>query len=530
LLLLYVILISALLPVQSATATGRIEGIVCEVDSCAPVKGARVTIEPLGPTGTTQMVRADDSGIFQFSGVPAGRYELQVEAAGFRSVAALPIVTVADGTRAQDVKLFMHGLGSISGRAVDPVGKPLPFAHVEALVYQSANYFELGSFRTIAAADSDSRGGFSLSNLGSDQYLIRIRTTSRLAGDPYPPTYFPGTTDPDKAEKIRLGAGANIDGIELKLSTRGVHLAGSFVTEGGKAAPAMAYLVRRTAAVPIVDSNFSSDSMAEQFDIGTVPPGSYWLYAVTDLDTTKKTTSNNNHSPQWVRIPIEIGEQDLSGILVSIQPAGSLHVHVRFSDDSTNRETTTFSANAFNLWSKERPPVSWNPSAEDIGPNQFDYVHFSEITCFFGFLSDELFISKLTLEGHDITSMGFSSAPGEERLLEVIVSNAGGAITGRIRDVDGKPVTDSRVVLLASPELRANPAFGKLAVTSDTGEFRMQAIAPGEYTIMAFSAEEQSTSRENYERFERFGQHVHIAANAELKVDLVTIPTDSRPD
>jgi hypothetical protein len=451
-----------------------------------------------------------------------------VEAAGFRPVAALPIVTIGEGTRAEDLKLLMHALGSISGRAVDLDGKPLPFAHVEAMVYQSALSFELGSFRTISGADADDRGGFRLSDLGSNEYLIRIRPASQLAGNPYPPTYFPGTADPNRAEKIRLAAGAHIDGIELKLSTQGVHVAGRFVTDGGKAVPAMAYLVRRTAAIPVADSNFSSDSRAEQFDIATVPPGSYWLYAVTDLDTTKKTTSNNPHSPQWVRIPIEIGDRDLRGVLVPIRQAGSLHVHVRFSDDSTNQETASFSANAFHLSSREgRPPVNWNPSAQDIGPGQFEYVHFSEINCFFGFLSDEWFISKLMLEGHDVTSSGFSSAPGEERLLEVIVSNAGGAITGRITDVDGKPAADSRVVLLASPQLRANPAFGKLAVASDTGEFRIQAIAPGEYIIMAFSAEEQPTPQ-NYERFERFGQNVQIGANVESKVHLVAIPTDAK--
>lgn len=96
-----------------------------------------------------------------------------------------------------------------------------------------------------------------------------------------------------------------------------------FVADGGKAVPAMAYLVRPTAAMPVADSNFSSDLMAEQFDIPSVPPGLYWLCAVTDLDTTKNTTSNNHHSPPWVRSPIEIGDRDLRGVLVPIWPAGS---------------------------------------------------------------------------------------------------------------------------------------------------------------------------------------------------------------
>jgi hypothetical protein len=60
-----------------------------------------------------------------------------------------------------------------------------------------------------------------------------------------------------------------------------------------------------------------------------------------------------------------------------------------------------------------------------------------------------------------------------------------------------------------------------------TGEFRIEAIAPGEYTAIAFPPEEQSApifldNMQRVESYERYGQHLQIAAHVESRMDLVT--------
>jgi hypothetical protein len=164
--------------------------------------------------------------------------------------------------------------------------------------------------------------------------------------------------------------------------------------------------------------------------------------------------------------------------------------------------------------------------ADDNG--EFEYAHISELKCFFRLSSDEWFISQLILEGRDVTSSGFSAAPGEDRPLEVVISNAGGTLCGFLKDGQDKPLPGARVVLLPDGSLRANPAFEKIALADDSGEFRIETIAPGEYTAIAFAPEEQSApiflgNAQWVERYERYGQHVQIAAHVESRMDFVTI-------
>jgi hypothetical protein len=74
--------------------------------------------------------------------------------------------------------------------------------------------------------------------------------------------------------------------------------------------------------------------------------------------------------------------------------------------------------------------------------------------------------------------------------------------------------------------LRANPAFIRTALANATGEFRIETIAPGEYTAIAFPPEVQPAPMfldniQWVEGYERYGQHLQIAAHVESRMDLV---------
>jgi hypothetical protein len=150
------------------------------------------------------------------------------------------------------------------------------------------------------------------------------------------------------------------------------------------------------------------------------------------------------------------------------------------------------------------------------------------VKCFFTLLSDEWFISQLLLEGRDVTSSGFSAVPGEDRRLDVVISNAGGRLTGLLKDRQDKPVPGGRVVLLRGESHGANPAVTKIALADDAGEFHIEAIAPGDYTAIAFPPEEQSVplfleDAQWVENYERYGQHLQLTPHILSRIDLVTI-------
>src|SRR5215469_5324676 len=217
--------------------SGRIQGTVCELDGCSPIKGARVTIEPTNSVGLKRIVTTDDAGGFQFSYLPAGRYVLEADAKDFIAVAALPLIAIGDGGRAEDVKVFMRPFGSISGQAVDENDKPVAFAQVAATSAPP---------RISATATADDHGKFRVAGLASGEYILRIAAPADAPGmRDYLSVFYPGTTNGAAAERIFIEPGTHIEGIVLKFSSRGVRITGRFVSDSGKPVQALARLVPR---------------------------------------------------------------------------------------------------------------------------------------------------------------------------------------------------------------------------------------------------------------------------------------------
>src|SRR5262245_16748817 len=98
-------------------AAGSIEGTVCEVQTCKPIAGARLVVRINGPQGLRRTTISTLAGIFRFPPLPAGRYQLDVEADGYAVSGILPVVAITDGGIAPDIKIEMRALGIISGHA-----------------------------------------------------------------------------------------------------------------------------------------------------------------------------------------------------------------------------------------------------------------------------------------------------------------------------------------------------------------------------------------------------------------------------
>src|SRR5215468_1262656 len=299
-----------------AGPSGTIEGIVCQIDGCRPIAGARISLE-LPNSNEKRTVTSSENGAFHFSQLPAGRYELQAEAKDFSPVAVMPLVALANGGRAEDITVYMRALGSISGRAIDENGRPLAMAHVEALALEKD--IHLATLGPVARTDTDERGEFHITGLSANEYLVRIE------GE-FPPTFYPDTTNPDAAERIVITGGTPVTGINIKLITCGVRVSGRFVSETGEPARAAAYLIPRMAASPISPITFGSEDINPTFQIRGVPPGSYYLYAVSEFKAP----------PQWVRFPVDVAAKDIDNLTVRIAPNGSINGRVVFAPDATN--------------------------------------------------------------------------------------------------------------------------------------------------------------------------------------------------
>src|SRR5436190_772673 len=113
-----------------ATPTGRITGRVVASDNGRPVKRARVFVTAVELPGGRGLL-TDDSGVFDLTELPAGRYTLTVSKSGFvalsygqrRPLQAGTPLQLADGQQLKGVDFRLPRGGVIAGRILDEEGE-----------------------------------------------------------------------------------------------------------------------------------------------------------------------------------------------------------------------------------------------------------------------------------------------------------------------------------------------------------------------------------------------------------------------
>ncbi len=519
------VLISAI-PMQGPIAgtPGTIQGKVCEVKTCKPIAGARLVLTIAGSRRTAV---TDLAGTFRFSQLPPGNYQLlAVEADNYSLQDILPrLVPVADGANIDAIRIEMRAQGTISGRALDENGEPLTGARIETLTYRTQG--RLLMLTPGASSDTDDHGQFRISGLDPDEYYLRITPPiDRVIKNTYPFTYYPNTTDPAGAAKISVTAGDEITGIDLKLPSHGVKVRGNVVQAKNTTDRIFVYLLARSSSVPVlpfVNVN-NADQTNDEFELRGVAPGSYYLYAIIGRN-------NPQTGIEWVRLPLEVGDKDVDDVTIAILPPGNIKGRVSVAADADgpppDLSNIAFAANTIEVV-PATPRVGANINIKKSG--EFEIPRFSEMKLFMGRTAAEgWFYSSVRLDGNDVLTTGFSVAAGKDTFLDLVISNAGGTLTGVIKDQHQNPVPAGRIALLPEPSLRTNPFLVKTGVAIERGEFTLEMIPPGEYTAIAFADEDQFTPTflrdlQSVEKYERFGQHVHIGARETTRIDLTVAP------
>src|SRR6266545_2522188 len=122
---------------------GRISGRVLAADNGRPVKRARVFATAAELPGGRGML-TDDSGVFDLTELPAGRYTLTVSKSGFvalsygqrRPLQAGTPLQLNDGQQLRGVDFQLPRGSAIAGRVLDEDGDAMPGVAVRVMRYQ----------------------------------------------------------------------------------------------------------------------------------------------------------------------------------------------------------------------------------------------------------------------------------------------------------------------------------------------------------------------------------------------------------
>ena len=325
-------------PPIPATGNGSVSGVVLNSASGTPLPRAYVTLMVFGNTGVQSFGAVTDTeGKFTIGALPPGQLSLNLEHVGFIAPATgnrLPDPQLRADEKKEGLKLTLTPTGAISGRVLDAEGGPVQGAIVSLD----------GAPSGVNPATSDEKGQFRISGVPPGLYRVaanpavmpfpsEIRTdgTSEVH---YARTYYPATLTVKDGQRLELRAGAEAEGIDIRLvRTPVVSISGKVLD-----APAGGKIVVRamaSAATGYGSQMAPSVKPDGSFQFWQLDPGKYTLVA-----TSAPQGSGLQNGVQSAPVDVEVSGHDIEHIeLPMIQPF-DVTVQLGFADPKAREAPT----------------------------------------------------------------------------------------------------------------------------------------------------------------------------------------------
>jgi hypothetical protein len=491
--------------------------------------GPRAAIANAAPIAAV----SDSAGVFIVRNVPAGEHYVRAQLQnyfgavvnGTRPPGASEIAIVT-GQQTTEVRLSLIRGGTISGRVLDPTGKPLQNSPVQAL--QSAYDNGVPSLQIANVKPTDDRGEFRLGVLAPGEYYIAVTPApagarggaspaNAPAGEIAITTMYPSATDASKAIPIVLHAGEDLSGMNiqlrsvptLKISGRVAHTLPSAppAAPRGGVRPLLAVVglaPRDKPALPdLLGAGVGVNAAADgTFEIQNVPPGSYDLFArlpvangwgglapperaTTPLAFGRTSVEVRGGNVEGVTIVVHQGVDVKGRIAVDGQPPAANSI--RFSltpDDSATRVGEMQISNTFGQIAQYPPKVEQDGSFTiPVIPEGHYRLQVS-----FTSLATTSYIADIRQGAASIFDTGVTVGTEAGNPIEVLVNTNGGTIEGNVRTTGRNPLPRATVVLVPPLSRRQNSALYRIVQSDAQGRFVITGVAPGSWKLFAWES------------------------------------------
>jgi protocatechuate 3,4-dioxygenase beta subunit len=470
----------------------KIAGTVVNAVTGAPLARAKVTLADTRYRAGQIAIQADETGHFEFAGLPPGKYALQGSRAGFLLTSyeqheqySTAIVT-GPVFQTDNLVLRLMPMAMITGHVLDESGDPVRHAAVRVFIDDHSG--GLSRVRPIGGATTDDRGYFDVGVLPPGTYFAEVyakpwyavHPLTALGGDSaqhvspaldvvYPITYYGGATESDGAAPIEL-KGGEIQDINFRLTpvpalhftihtNPGNERADGFVRMPMLSKPIFGAMEN----VPVAEMRTASGAI----EISGVPPGRYEL---------RTFGSQPNDAEQFGEVDLERSGQELRATQGEI--LGQLKVTLRLPEDEALPRQYGVA-----LRDAKQTVVAWQsgkPNGEVhfelLRPGKYDIVVQSP---------EAQFVVRRTIAATGEASVGNTVNVSSGSPLEITAELAVGEVhIAGIAQKDGKPIAGVMVALVpADPE--AHVEWFRRDQSDFDGTFSLRGVVPGNYTVVA---------------------------------------------
>src|SRR5580765_5801096 len=505
---------------------GRITGRVLAADNGRPVKRARVFATAAELPGGRGML-TDDSGVFDLTELPAGRYSLSVSKSGFvalsygqrRPLQAGTPLQLADGQQMKGIEFQLPRGSVISGHVLDEDGDAMPGVMVRVMRYQ---YLQ-GEKRLTPAGNgqTDDKGMYRVWGLMPGEYYVNAIARGGGGGGPfggpggpggfggrggrggapgaggapdqeqinYAPTYYPGVPSVAEAKPVNVGLSQEVLDISFNMQlVRVSRISGTVANpDGTSVTSGNVNLMSDTGGGRgnQIGMNFGGRIQWDgAFTIGNVAPGRYILRARGD----------DSEVPQFAAQPISVTGDDLSDVIVTLSAGATISGTVSFlPGGSPAPDYTQFRITAPSTDQSEFGPQS-NARVDKDGHFSINGVSAGAHLIRPSNGSRTWILKSVTVGDRDVTDAPFPVRSGENLAnVAVVFTDKYSEINGTLTTENGTPVPEYTVLAFPADPALWRPQSRQIATArpDQTGKYRIRGLPPGDYYLATVDPSQQ---------------------------------------
>ncbi len=485
---------------QPSTPAGkyRIAGTVVSKTDGHPLARTRITLrDARAPQKFESLITAED-GKFEFTGVPAGKYDLHGEKRGFISASynqheqfSTALVTGA-GLETESVVLRLAPAAIITGKVLDEAGDPVRRATVT--LYYNDHTSGVDQIRQANGAQTDDQGAFEMSSLMPGTYFLSANAKPWYATHPmseptnsgsepqapaeildrpsldrsldvaYPVTYYPDVTDADSATPIPIRGGERLQ-VEIHLNpVPALHLLFRVPNNGNKGD-----------IFPRLEQPAFDGSTFLQADIvHTVSPG---LVEITGVPAGRYNVhfygAGSGIQMNGVELAKNGDEIDasaaeaLSTVKIAVQVNGETALPPRLFVVLRSAHKSTAGGQQINS--------KGEAEFQQIPAGRYEPLVFGSLKAYS--------VLRISAEGAEVSGHTITVAPGSSLSVSLTLVGGSSNVEG-IAKRGNKPFAGAMVVLVPKDPDNNRDLFRRDQSDLD-GTFSLLNVVPGSYTVLA---------------------------------------------